>query len=113
MATSERDDLDLDDLLAEARALEPRPSDDLMARILADAEAARPAVARPLARRLTLVATLGGWPALGALAASVLLGLGLGVWQPLALPDLAGALGGDPVSVDLGLDADPLTLLDG
>ncbi len=116
MATNDRDDMDLDDLLAEARGLRPRPSDDLMARILADAEAARPESPRPMARtrwRTPFLAALGGWPALGALAASVVVGLGLGVTQPAGLSGLTVLLGADHVSVDLGLDADPLTLLDG
>lgn len=118
MATTDRGEPDLDALLAEARALRPRPSDDLMARILADADAARPvpAASRPAARprwMAPFLTALGGWPALGALAASVVLGLGLGVTQPAVLSGLTGALRGEAVSVDLGLDTDSLTLLDG
>lgn len=121
MTTTDRDDPFLEDLLAEARGLRPVPSPELMARILADAEAARPAptpaAAPPVPRRpgrlAALAAALGGWPALGGLVASVILGVGLGVAQPAGLSGLAAAVWGDRVSVSLGIDQDPLSLLEG
>lgn len=124
MATTDRDGMTLDDLLADARATRAEPSDALLARVLADAEAvarerARPSAApAPTAGWLAaLAAALGGWPALGGVAASLVLGLGLGVAEPAALSGLAGSLSGslwsDPVSIPLGPDADPLASLAG
>lgn len=122
--TTDRDDpdRDLDALFAHARGIRPEPSPDLLARILADAEAtarARPAPPRaaPPQRRPgwlpALMDALGGWPALGGLAATAVLGLTLGVAQPTGLATLAAPLWGEAVSVSLGLDDDPLGLLEG
>jgi hypothetical protein len=114
----------LDDLLADARDLRPPPSEALLARILADAEAEAPVRARPRAaargagpgplRALGALAEfLGGWPALGGLAASAVLGLGLGWAQAPAVSGLLpSAWGGGGVSLALGLDEDPLGALD-
>lgn len=123
-----RDDTDhgLDALLALARVQAPAPGDALMARLLADAEAARPAprpvapvpaAPRPPSRPWSLSRALGGWPALGTLAASTALGVTVGMAQPASLPDFAGtvatAVWGEGMSVGLGLDEDPLSLLEG
>ncbi len=120
MAMSDRDELDLDDLLAEARSARPLPSDDLMARILADAEEVAEARERPIpvaaparAGWRDWLATLGGWPAVGGLVASTLAGLWIGVAQPAPLSDLAASVWGEQVSVNLGVDVDPLSLLEG
>lgn len=118
MATTDRDGMILDDLLAEARATRAEPSDALLARVLADAEAvarerARPRPALRAGWLHALAAALGGWPALGGVAASLVLGLGVGVAQPAGLSGLAGSLWGDPVSIPLGPDADPLASLAG
>lgn len=122
--TTERqhDDERLDDLLAQARDLRPRPSEALMARIMADAEAEAPArepaaprgAAADPARTGRLRAwaeLLGGWPALGGLAASAVLGLGLGFAQPPAVSGLLASIWGGGVSVTLGLDEDLLGAL--
>ena len=119
MPTIDRDDLDLDDLFAEARGLRPQPGPDLMARMLADAERVagerietRPVPAGRVAWRDWL-RILGGWPAVGGLVASTLAGLWIGVAQPASLSSLADSVWGEQVSVTLGVDADPLSLLEG
>ena len=59
---------------------------------------------------------LGGWPALGTLAASSILGVSIGVAQPASLSlvagSLTGAVLGEEVTVSTGLDSDLLALLD-
>ncbi len=122
MAMNERGDLtddDLDDLFAEARGLEPQPSGDLMARILADAarEMRGPV---PMAPQAPVrggwrewIAALGGWPAAGALAFSTVAGIWIGISAPAGLSQLAPELWGEGVSVALGVDDDPLSLLEG
>ncbi len=125
----------LDALLAQARDLRPRPSQALLARVLADAEAvglaraapAGPPAAGPATGRATgraagraegpgwlrgLSDLLGGWPALGSLLASTALGFGLGLAQPAAVSGLTASIWGDGVSVPLGLDEDPLGALE-
>jgi hypothetical protein len=117
MAMTEHDDLE--SLFAEARDLRPFPGDDLMTRILADAEAVatereRPVRAAPTRPRWRdWLHTLGGWPAVGGLVASTLAGLWIGAAQPAAVSDLAASVWGEQVSVNLGVDVDPLSLLEG
>ena len=119
MTTRRTDDDGLERLLAEARAQRPVPSAALMARIAADAQAvaraAAPArvAARPFRRLSAAVEALGGRIAAAGLAAAAVTGLSLGALQPAPLADAAAALWGDPVSVTLGLDDDPLGLLGG
>ncbi len=99
MAMAERDQQDrrLEDFFAAARDRAPDPSEALMARILADAEAARrlAAVARPsegLWARLG--AMLGGWQGIGGLATATAAGLWIG-YAGLADPaELSGGLVG-------------------
>ena len=119
MATTEQDEFDLDDLLADARSARPVPPDDLMVRILANAEEVAALRERPLPIAPTRpvwrdwLMTLGGWPAVGGRVASTLAGLWIGVAQPAALSDLAASVWGERVSVNLGVDVDPLSLLEG
>ena len=105
----------LDALLAQAREREAAPSPDFLARVLADAEAAAREREAPPARaaRRGWLSALGGWPAMGGLAASMALGVGLGVSRPATLSALPSALVGDPVSVSIGADEDPLGFLEG
>lgn len=113
--TTEREMAELDAALAEARGRDAAPSPDFLARVMADAEAVlreREAPRAAVPRRGWLNA-LGGWPALGGLAASMALGVGVGVAQPAALSALPAALVGDEVSVSIGADEDPLGLLEG
>jgi anti-sigma factor RsiW len=89
-------DAALDDLFAQVRAgVEPVP-DALLARVLADADAAMPraaalhpasAAARPGPGWLgALVALLGGRSAVAGMAAAGLAGVWIGFAQPVALP---------------------------
>ena len=98
------DDRMLDDLFAQARAQAPQPSDALMARVLADA-AAQSTPVRSSVRQpgfwARLSDTLGGWPALGGLAAATVAGVWVGIAPPASVEDLAASLIGDTVSVTL------------
>lgn len=77
----------LDDLFKEARVDNPGPSDDLMARVLADAAALQPVPTAPRIEAPSLWAralgSIGGWPALSGVAAAGIAGL----WIGLAPPD--------------------------
>jgi hypothetical protein len=83
----ERDDTTLADFFAAARHAAPAPSDALIARILADAEAAMPRGAEgpvrpgPAPRRgglLSWLGAFGGWGGVGGLATATLAGLWFG-----------------------------------
>lgn len=93
-----------------ARETAPAPSPDLMARVMADAEAvqaqqgavagARPAAPRagPWAR---LAQGLGGWPAMAGLGAAGLAGVWIGLSLPETLPGLPPGAGADDYVVDI------------
>ena len=102
--TNPNDDM-LDDLFAQARGAAPAPSDALMARVIADAEAAQPrpvavSVARPgfVARILDVI---GGWPAVSGLAMATVAGVWVGVAPPASVQDMTAAMMGDEVSINL------------
>ncbi len=96
------DETELDDLFATARTARPRPSEDLMARVLADAYAAQPAPAPAPAARPAAPPARGFWAGLAEVfgGAGVLAGLGstavAGVWlgyaDPAGLDWLTGTL---------------------
>ena len=106
MTKTERDkDLDalisddgLEDFFKAARAEAPQPSDDLMARIMADAQAHLPAPApiatprKPVRQGLLagLLAAMGGWPSVATMATATVAGIWLGFAQPDALNTLSG-----------------------
>jgi hypothetical protein len=116
MTTDPTSDPGLDALLDEARSLRAEPGPDLMARILADAAAHQPGRVAPVLAapaRLSWLALLGGWPALGSLAASALAGLWIGLAPPTALASAVTGLWGEGVSLPVGLDDGILSLLDG
>ena len=74
-----------------ARATAPQPSEDLMARVLADANALQPQAA-PLAsvvKRPGWLSALGGWPALAGLATATVAGVVIGVTDPTSVGDIA------------------------
>lgn len=114
---SEHDEMKaLDRLLDQAAALpEPDPSEALMARILADAEAVQDGFAEPSVsaardvRRSTLGALwqgLGGWPAFGSFATASLVGIWLGVAPPEVATGVSAAIwGDDEVAVTLYSEA--------
>ena len=118
MPMTEQDDLDLDNVFAEARAARPLPGDDLLRRIISDADDVATSretksSAGSRSRWRDWMMLLGGWPAVGGLVASTLAGLWIGVAPPAALSDLAASVWGEQVSVNLGIDVDPLSLLEG
>ena len=116
MTTNERDD-GLEALFAEARALRPVPSEDLMARLMADAERERPqpavVSAAPRSGWRDWISALGGWPAMGGLVAATVTGLWIGTAPPAGLSSLLPSLWGEAVSVAVGADEDPLSWLEG
>lgn len=102
----------LDALFAEARRVEPDA--DLVARVLADAEAVQRETARPplqparagvLRRPPAWIAALGGWGGFGGVTAAGLVGLAVGFWSPDMIDGLSGGqlwtLSGGGVSPDL------------
>lgn len=103
------DEGELDRLLAGAADNAPAPSQDLMARIMADADGvadgfapAVPEVSSPVRPGFfaTLMKSVGGWPAMAGLATATVAGIWIGYGTPEALNDLsAGYLG---ASYDLG-----------
>ena len=111
----------LDRLLAEARDLEPGPSDAFLNRVLADAAtAAPPAMAperqtRPRTGGLAaLLGSIGGWQGVAAVAASALIGIGLGYGgTELGLPFLADmATVADPASETFEFETIDITALE-
>ncbi len=98
MMTDPNDDM-LDDIFAEARAVAPTPSDDLMARVLPDATSPQPVSAPP--RRMRLWEMIGGWPALGALVTATVAGVWVGIAPPATVETYAAQLFGEEISVSL------------
>lgn len=104
-------DPDLDALLASARDAGPRPSEALMARVMADAAASQPAPRGvPVARNVRpagwlrrLSAVFGGGGALAGVSLAMVAGVFIGVVQPAPVAALTSALlvAGDPGTVDL------------
>ncbi len=93
------------------------PSNALMARVLADAEAEQARFAPVVRARVTpgrwqeFLRALGGWPAMAGLATATVAGVWLGVSPPGILPDATGAylsLDGSGYAIDaapgLGFD---------
>lgn len=93
MTEQHQTDRTLEAFFEAGRRAAPQPSGDLMARILADAGAARAVapVVRPKQRGLLagLVAAIGGWPAVASLATATVAGLYIGVSPPAQLEDFA------------------------
>lgn len=115
---------DLETLFRAARTDRPAPSDDLMARVLADAAALQPKAAAPAPRRVAapapsrartgffagLAALFGGGGVLAGMGTAAVAGLFLGFAQPAPVSALTAAWGGsaaDSSAYDLtsGIDA--------
>ena len=85
------DDMDLGAMFEAGRRHAPRPSDSLLARIEAEAlteqaEFQEPRRAVPVRSGLrSLFPAFGGWPGFAGLAASLVIGIGIGFWQPTEL----------------------------
>ena len=91
---------------ARTEAARPMPG-DLLARVMADAEALRPGRKQPLVRRIAqrLSDGFGGWPAMAGLATATVAGLWFGFSWPAATDALAGgALGLTAGVADYPLD---------
>lgn len=95
------DDAALEAFFVAGRAHAPEPGADLMARIMADADAEIDArtpmatLARPARRKslwATLVSGIGGWPAVASMATAAVTGVWLGFASPEQLNSLAGGL---------------------
>lgn len=112
-APRDRDPLEPDFLALKARSTQP--GEDLMARVLADADAAQVAMSAPrLTPRLAprdplsarFFAVIGGWPSMVGLATAGLAGVWIGVAQPAALVAGSEALiYGDATVTLVDLDA--------
>lgn len=100
-----RDDDMIDDLFGLAQSQTPAPSDDLMARILADAAAVQPSVASaspPQAGFMqSLMDLIGGWPSVGGLAMAGVAGIWVGFAPPTVVSDWTAELVGTPVTIDM------------
>lgn len=119
MMTDPNDDM-LDDLFAQARAVTPTPSQALVARVLADADAAQRAEPAPVTPQQGLLArmfdAIGGWPAVSGLAAATVAGIWVGVAPPASVEDFAATTFGDSVAIGIfadDLDFDIGTFTDG
>ena len=113
--------LALDELFSRARAAAPEPDPALLARIVADAQAVdqlrrapvRPEQVRPAARPertgwfVSVLAALGGWPAMGSLTVAAVAGLWIGVAPPDSLAAVTGAFGGVIWGDTVTLSLDP------
>ncbi|MFZ3581511.1 hypothetical protein ACOI1H_04970 [Loktanella sp. DJP18] len=108
---------DLDALFAQGRSAGVVPSDDLMARVLADAARVQSATVRgnvrlPAGRRLAWLHDLiGGWPAWGGVVAAGLTGLWVGVAPPASIEGFAATLIGTTQTVTFLPETD-LTLFE-
>lgn len=109
MADDDQNDKALEAFFAAGRGHAPAPSESLLARVLADAEAemARPvpamAAARPAPRPgllASVAAALGGWAGLGGLATATAAGVWIG-FAGLADPLDATGLFAQDLSVEL------------
>lgn len=109
----------LDDIFAQVRAVAPTPSDDLVARVLADAETADQKVAAPAPRPgffAGLLEAVGGWPSVGGLVAATAAGIWVGVAPPASVEDFTASTFGDSVAIGVfaeDLDFDIGTFIDG
>ena len=97
------DDFGLDDFFAAAKAEAPQPSDDLMSRIMADADAVAAERAAAVSTKASAgarssrrngllraaLAALGGWGAVAALSTAAVAGVGVGLSSPDTLYDLS------------------------
>lgn len=107
---TELTDFELDDIFASARRTKVAPSDDFMARILADAEDVSQSWAIPEAPQRDTETTnilavmwslIGGWAGTGGLAAAAVAGVWLGIAPPDAFNDVNDLIWGTSIDVTL------------
>ncbi|UWQ61617.1 hypothetical protein K3723_12155 [Leisingera caerulea] len=118
MAETDKALEELEDLFAAARSQRPGMPAPLNAAILADAareqtgfRAARPerAVRQPLWRQL--IEAIGGWPAMGGLAAASAAGLWIGIAPPSFVPDPVALAGYENTSTAFADDSYDMALM--
>jgi len=105
---AEPDDL-LDALLADARRQTADHSAALMARVVADADAAMPVIAAPEPAQswgASFFAMFGGWPALSGVAAAGIAGLWVGLAPPAGVESLLSVVMGTTTDVSILPDFD-------
>jgi len=93
----DKDDKILDDMFQAARSEMPEPSDDLMARVIAEADQVAEAWAQAEAVPVvtsggwfrSLLDAVGGWPAASGIVTAGMVGLVVGVSPPQTLSDFA------------------------
>ena len=93
----------LDSLLEEAARAPVDLPPGLAARVMQDAAAASAAGHRRMKPNLMsrIARALGGWPALGGLAAATCAGFWIGISPPAAIPDAGSLLlGGEDITLD-------------
>lgn len=113
--------IDLDGLFDAARRDSAALPEALSERILADAAQVQAGFAEPPVRAPSpglwrqVMVLLGGWPALGGLAAACAAGVWIGVSPPAFLPDPAGLVSAAQSEVDVlgGYSLSSLYLEDG
>ncbi|KIC07764.1 hypothetical protein RA19_21775 [Leisingera sp. ANG-M1] len=112
MADTDKALQELEDLFAAARAERPAVPDRLSAAILEDAArelpGSRSAAPRRRARQplwRQLAEAVGGWPALGGLAAASAAGLWIGIAPPSFVPDPVALAGYEDSSTTVPFDS--------
>lgn len=102
MKMSNSDDKMLDDLFALGREQRPVPSNNLMARIAADAAVANAKV--PIVKLTpwgSIFDFIGGWPSIGGLAVAGVTGIWFGIAPPASVATFTAELIGTTITVDL------------
>ncbi len=100
---TDRDQIELDNLLAQTALMKPVVPQDLMARVMIDAEQVQPR-SNDVARRgiwASVLDMIGGWPGVGGLALAGVAGLWIGVAPPVGLESMATTVLGSTQTVDL------------
>ncbi|MBU2992692.1 hypothetical protein Q4555_04210 [Octadecabacter sp. 1_MG-2023] len=115
--TTDIDEKMLNEAFAQMRVADPVPSEDLMNRIMLDADmvladdATAPQRSKPGFGAM-LLDVIGGWPTFSGLAAATVAGVWIGAVQPAALTDFSTELWGDTIEVPL-LESDLFAALEG
>jgi hypothetical protein len=109
--TNNPDDKMLDDLFEQARATPIAPTDDLLRRVIADADQAMPGHRPRQAKVRTgpwaaLRDALGGWPAVSGVAMAGIVGVWFGLAPPAAVETLAADILGTQTGISLLPDVD-------
>ncbi len=94
----------VDAALDEASMVRPEVPDHLMNAVMMDAARLQPRVAAAMPRQSlwdTFLDLIGGWPAVGGLAAAGVAGVWLGAAPPVGLESAAASLLGETEAIDL------------